>query len=163
MDLGSEVILKFGSNEQKKNFLLPLAKGEKGLGIAFAESEDEKDLSSLSTISERRGEGYFLLGAKRFVLNASLADSFITLYKEPGEGWTTLIGEREREGIEVHPIEKMGLKMVSFGNLLLKEVRVPLANRLGREGGGMAHIHHCHQGMGLRRSSSGLGYLSGGF
>jgi alkylation response protein AidB-like acyl-CoA dehydrogenase len=74
-----------------------------------------------------------------------------------------MIGEREREGIEVHPIEKMGLKMVSFGDLLLKEVRVPLANRLGREGRGMAHVHHCHQGMGLRRAAQALGISQGAF
>jgi alkylation response protein AidB-like acyl-CoA dehydrogenase len=40
VDLGSEVILKFGSHEQKRQFLLPLARGEKLLSIAFGESED---------------------------------------------------------------------------------------------------------------------------
>src|SRR4030043_1655839 len=71
VDLGSEVILKFGSHEQKKNFLTPLTKGEKRLGVAFAESEDEKDLSSISTVSARKGEEYSVRGKKRFVVNAS--------------------------------------------------------------------------------------------
>ena len=163
VDLGSEVILKFGSHEQKKNFLLPLARGEKRLTIAFAESDDENDFSSLSTLSEKRGQEYSLRGEKRFVLNAPLADSFITLCKEPREGWVTLIVEREREGIEVHPIEKMGLKMISFGDLLFKEARVPLANRIGREGEGMAHVHHCQQVMGLRGAAQALGTAQGAF
>jgi alkylation response protein AidB-like acyl-CoA dehydrogenase len=163
VDLGSEVLLKFGSHEQKKNVLLPLTRGEKRLGIAFAESEDENDFSSLSTLSEKRVEEYSLRGAKRFVVNLSLSDAFLTLCREPVEGWITLIVERERDGIEFQPVEKMGLKMVSFGDLLFKEVRVPLANRIGREGEGLAHVHHCQQAMGLRRAAQALGIAQGAF
>jgi alkylation response protein AidB-like acyl-CoA dehydrogenase len=161
VDLGSEVILKFGSKDLKEQYLIPLTKGSKRMSVAFAESEDEKDLASISTVSERKGEEYSLRGKKRFVLNASLADSFITLCKEPNEGWTTLIVERARDGIEVHPIEKMGLKMISFGDLLFNEVRVFLANRVGREGEGMAHVNHCHQAMGLRSTAQALGTAQG--
>ena len=161
VDLGSEVILKFGSQEQKKQFLTPLTKGEKRLGVAFAESEDEKDLSSISTVSERKGEEYSVRGKKRFVLNASLADSFITLCKEPNEGWTTLIVERARDGIEVHPVEKMGLKMISFGDLLFNGVRVSLANRVGAEGEGLSHVDLCYQAMGLRSAAQALGTAQG--
>jgi alkylation response protein AidB-like acyl-CoA dehydrogenase len=163
VDLGSEFILKFGTHEQKKTFLIPLARGEKRLAIAFSESEDENDFSSLSTLSEKRGEEYSLRGGKRFVRNASLADSFITLCKDPGEGWITLIVEREKDGIEVHPVEKMGLKMVSFGDLLFKGVRISLANRIGREGEGMAHVHHYQQVMGLRSAAQALGTAQGAF
>lgn len=161
VDLGSEAILKFGSQAQKKQFLIPLVKGEKRMGVAFAESEDGNDFSSLSTVSERSGEEYSLRGKKRFVLNASLADSFLTLCKEPKEGWITLMVERARDGIEVHRIEKMGLKMISFGDLLFKEVRVSLANRIGREGEGMAQARHCRQAMGLRSAAQALGTAQG--
>ena len=161
VDLGSEAILKFGSQGQKKQFLIPLVKGEKRMGVAFAESEDGNDFSSLSTVSERSGEEYSLRGKKRFVLNASLADSFLTLCKEPKEGWITLMVERARDGIEVHPIEKMGLKMISFGDLLFKEVRVSMANRIGREGEGMAQARHCRQAMGLRSAAQALGTAQG--
>ena len=87
VDIGSEVILKFGSPEQKMNLVLPLAKGKKRLSVAFAESEDERDLSSILTTAERRGEGYLIHGKKRFVLNASLSDVFIILCKDSKEGW----------------------------------------------------------------------------
>ena len=161
VDLGSEAILKFGSQGQKKQFLIPLVKGETRMGVAFAESEDGNDFSSLSTVSERSGEEYSLHGKKRFVLNASLADSFLTLCKEPKEGWITLMVERARDGIEVHRIEKMGLKMISFGDLLFKEVRVSLANRIGREGEGMAQARHCRLAMGLRSAAQALGTAQG--
>ena len=163
VDLGSEVILKFGSHEQKNQFLTPLTKGERRLGIAFAELEDSRDLTTISTIAERRMDGYSIHGKKSFVLNASLADSFITLCKEPEEGWITLIVDREREGIEVHPIEKMGLRMIPFGDLLFKEVPVSLGNRIGREGEGMAHVNHCYQAIGLKSAAQALGTAQGAF
>jgi alkylation response protein AidB-like acyl-CoA dehydrogenase len=161
VDLGSEILLKFGSNDQKKQFLTPLSKGEKQLGIAFAESEDVKDFAAISTIARKRSDGYSIHGEKSFVLNASSADSFITLCKEPTEGWITLIVEREREGIEIYPIEKMGLRMVSFGDLHFKEVLEPIGNRIGQEGEGIIHAHHSYQTKGLKSASQALGTAQG--
>ena len=161
VDLGSEVILKFGSHEQKKQFLTPLTKGEKRLGVAFAESEDGKDFSSLSTVAERVRDGYLLHGRKRYVLNVSLANAFITLCKELEDRRMTLIVEMGKDGIEVLPIEKMGLRMIPFGDLLFKEVRVPLSNRVGEDGDGMVHVNQCHQAMGLRSIAQALGMAQG--
>ncbi len=163
VDLGSEVILEFGSHEQKNQFLTPLTKGGRRLGIAFAESEDGKDLTSISTVAKKKTDGYSIHGEKSFVLNASLADSFITLCIEPEEGWITLIVDREREGIEVHPIEKMGLRMIPFGDLFFNEVRVPFENRIGQGGEGIAHVNHCYQAMGLKSAAQALGTAQGAF
>jgi len=163
VDLGSEVILKFGSNEQKRQLLIPLSKGEKRLGIAFAESEDGEDLAAISTIVEKRKDGYSIHGKKSFVLNASSASSFITLCKESKEGWITLIVEREKKGIEIHPVDKMGLRMIPFGDLLFKEVLVPLGNRIGREGEGLTHVDHCYQAIGLKSAAQALGIAEGAF
>ncbi len=162
-DLGSEAILKFGSLQQKRNFLPPLARAEKMLGIAFAESEDDRDFTSISAFSERAGEEYFLRGRKRFVLNASRADAFVTLCKDPGGGWMTLIVGGQKDGVEIQPIDKMGLRMTPFGDLTFKEVRVPLANVVGREGEGMVHVTHCHQAIGLRSAAQALGTAHGAF
>jgi acyl-CoA dehydrogenase len=163
VDMGSEVILKFGSKDQKEQFLIPLTKGAKQMSIAFAESEDGEDFSSISTVGERRKEGYLIHGGKRFVINATLADAFIILCKEQKEGWITLIVGREKDGMEVLPIEKMGLRMVPFGDLHLREVRVSLESRIGSEGEGMAHVKHCHQVMRLRSLAQALGTAQGAF
>ncbi len=161
VDTGSEVILKFGSHEQKMNFVLPLAKAKKRLSVAFAESEDGRDLSSITTTAEKRGEGYLIRGRKRFVLNAPLSNAFIILCKGAKERWDTLIVERENNGIEIHPIEKMGLRMVPFGDLYFKEVRVPFDSLVGGEGEGISHVKHCHQVMGLRSVAQALGMAQG--
>jgi alkylation response protein AidB-like acyl-CoA dehydrogenase len=163
VDQGSEVVLQFGSHEQKHQFLTPLTKGEKQMAIAFGESEDEKNLTVISTLAKRGTDGYSIHGKKSFVLNVSGANSFITLCKEPKEGWVTLMIERETDGINVHPIEMMGWRMISCGDLLFKEVSVPVGNRIGREGNGMAHVNHCYQATGLKSAAQALGTAQGAF
>lgn len=161
VDLGSEIILKFGSSGQKKQFLSPLTKGERLLGIAFAESEEGRDLTVVSTTVKKRADGYTIHGRKSFVLNASSADFFVTLCKEPLEGWITLIVERK--GVEVYPVEKMGLRMISSGDLLFKETPVPFENRIGQEGQGIAHVHFGSQAIGLKSAAQALGTAQGAF
>ena len=97
VDQGSEVILRFGSKEQKQKFLPPLVRGDKRLSTAFAESEDGKDLSSISTVVEKDGEGYILQGGKKFVLMASLANAFLILCKESTNKISTFIIEKDKE------------------------------------------------------------------
>ena len=162
VDMGSEIVLKFGAQEQKKNFILPLAKGERRMSIAFAESEDGKDLSQLSTVAEKKGDEYLIHGGKKFVINATLANAFIILCKEPKEGWITLIVERE-VGIEVHPIEKMGLRMIPFGDPHFKRVQVPAEMRIGGKNEGIAQANCFHQVMGLKSSAQALGMAQGAF
>jgi len=163
VDLGSEILLKFGSLEQKEQFLTPLTKGERRLGVAFAESEDGRDLTVLSAVAEKQMNEYSLRGKKRFVLNAPLVNAFLTICKEPKEGWITLIVEPQRDGIEIQPIKKMGLRMIPFGDLFFKETRVPLASRIGEEGQGLTHVHHHHHVMALRSAAQGLGTAQGAF
>ena len=163
VDLGSEIILKFGVDEQKERFLIPLTKSTKRMSIAFSESEDGQDFSSLSTLSEKRGNEYILRGKKRYVLNATLADWFIILAKEPKEGWGTFIIEQEQDGITIQPIEKMGLRMIPLGDLDLRDVRVPLACQIGNGGEGMIHVHYASQVIGLRSVAQALGTAQGAF
>ncbi len=163
VDLGSELLLKFGSQEQMERFLPPLARGEKRLTVAFGESEDDQDLSLISTVAEKRESGYLIRGWKRFVLNATLADAFIILCKEPIEGWIPFIVEKDENPIEVHPVEKMSLRMIPCGDLHLQEVRVPLESRLGKRGEGKNLFHYFHQVLGLRSLAQALGTMEGAF
>jgi len=74
-----------------------------------------------------------------------------------------LIVERQGDGIEIRPIEKMGLRMIPFGDLFFKEARVPLSGRIGEEGQGLAHVAHHHHVMALRSAAQGLGIAEGAF
>jgi len=162
VDLGAEILLKYGSQDQKKNFLPPLTKGEKRLCTAFAESEDGRDPSIL-TVAEKKGQEYILRGRKQFVLMAPLADTFVTLCRESQNGVSTFLVERGMEEIKIRPIEKMGLRMIPYGDLHLKEVSVPLHHRIGKGNDGMTHASLCFQVNSLRNAAQALGTAQGAF
>jgi alkylation response protein AidB-like acyl-CoA dehydrogenase len=136
-----------------------LSKGEKRLSGSFGESANGKDPSA---IAERKGNEYLIQGERKFVLNAPLANDFIMLFKEPKEDWITLIVEK-KEGIQIQPVEKMGLRMIPFGDLQMKGVQVPVGRRVGREGEGIAQADHFRQAMGLRNAAQALGIAQGAF
>ena len=163
VDLGSELVIKFGSQEQRAKFLPPLVKGERRLSVAFGESEDDKDLSAMSTVAEKGEKGYVIRGRKRFVLNAALADAFIILCQEPVEGWIPLIVEKDENKIEVRPVEKMSLRMIPSGDLHFQGAWAPPGNRLGKRGEGIDLFHYFHQVMGLRSLAQALGVMEGAF
>ncbi len=163
VDHGSDILLKFGSKEQKEWFLIPLTKGERRMSIAFSESEDGYDLSSITAHAERMERQYHLQGEKRFVLNATLSDWFLTLCKEPKEGWIILIVDRQQEGLHIDPTDKMGLRMIPFGNLLLRGVQVPIGSRIGNIGEGMEQAQHSHWVTGIKSAAQALGTAQGAF
>jgi alkylation response protein AidB-like acyl-CoA dehydrogenase len=163
VDAGSEIILKFGTPEQKEKILPPLTKGEMRLSVAVSEPEDEGNFSWSSTEAEKRAEGYILRGTRIFVPNAPLADRFILPCREPEAGLITLMVERGQEGIGVRPIEKMGLRLTPSGDVELREVRVSFENRVGREGEGGLHFEHYHHERGLRNIAQALGAAQGAF
>jgi alkylation response protein AidB-like acyl-CoA dehydrogenase len=76
---------------------------------------------------------------------------------------STFIVEKEKEGIEIHPIEKMGLRMIPFGDLHFKETPIHLDQRIGNVGDGMMHVNHCFQVGGLRSTAQALGVAQGAF
>ncbi|NWG04254.1 MAG: acyl-CoA/acyl-ACP dehydrogenase, partial [Syntrophaceae bacterium] len=163
VNLGAEILLNYGSQDQKNTFLPPLSKGEKRMCTAFAESEDERDLSSILTMAEKKGEEYVIRGKKPFVLMAPLADVFVILCKDSSDGVSTFLVEKQRETVQIHPIEKMGLKMVPYGDLHLKEVCVPLHQRIGKGNDGMIHADQYFQVNGLRSAAQALGTAEGAF
>lgn len=163
VDLGSDILLKFGSKAQKERFLIPLTKGERRMSIAFSESEDGYDLSTITMHAEKIDSQYHLRGEKRFVLNATLSDWFLTLCKEPKEGWITLIVDWRQEGLRIDPIDKMGLRMIPLGDLQFRGVHVPIGNRIGNIGEGMEQALHGHWVIGIKSAAQALGTAQGAF
>ncbi len=161
VDLGSELIIKFGSEKQRRRYLPPLAKGEKRLTVAFAESEDDRDLSLISTKIERVESDYVIHGVKRYVLNVLLADTYLVLCKESVEGLLPLIIEKDEATMTVQPVDKMGLRMVSSGDLCLVGTRVSRESRLGKRGEGREVFEQFHQAKGLRALAQALGVMAG--
>ena len=139
--VGSEPILLFGSDEQKKRWLPRLASGELLGAFALTEPAAGSDAASLQTSARRNGDGYVLNGTKVFITNIGHAGLYIVFARTgPGEraaGVSAFIVPADSPGVKVGQVfKKMGLNGSPTGELVLEDVVVPAANRLGGEGEG---------------------------
>lgn len=140
-------ILLYGTEEQKKKYLPRLSSGELIGANAVSEPESGSDVFSMQTRAEKQSDGYVLNGAKMFVTNAPVADLFVayaTLDPKLGPmGICGFIIEKEMPGVSVsRHIDKMGLRTSPMGEVIFENCRVPLENRLGREGRG-GEVFNC--------------------
>ena len=140
-------ILTFGTEEQKKKYLPKLCSGEFIGGNAMTEPGSGSDAYSLRTTAERKGDRYILNGSKMFATNGPIADVmlvFATVDRSKGAyGVTGFLVEKGFPGFSVSAkIGKMGLRTSPLGELILENCEVPVENRLGREGAGVAMFSH---------------------
>lgn len=134
-------IHRFGSDEQKRRYLPRLNSGEWIGAHGMSEPDSGSDAFSLRTTAVLHGDHYILSGAKTFVSEAPVADVFLvfaTVDRGKGAlGLTAFLVERETPGFSVGKrISKMGLKTSPMAELFFDNCRVPVGNRLGREGRG---------------------------
>ncbi|MDY6862992.1 MAG: acyl-CoA dehydrogenase family protein [Thermodesulfobacteriota bacterium] len=167
---GSELILRFGNEDQKKKFLRPLTKGKKISAAAFTEPDGGSDITTLSTYAEKKGDGYILNGTKTFISNGSICDYCIVLCQtdqdvRPGyKGQTLLIVEAGMEGFEATELEnKMGIRMSSTAELNFNNVYVPPENVVGEENRGFYHSVEFFDESRLAVAALGLGIAQGAF
>ena len=133
---------QFGSEEQKKKFLVPLSTGEKLGAYSLSEPQAGSDASNLACSAVQDGDDYILNGVKNFVTNGSTAEIVIVFAvtdREKGKkGISTFIVESNTPGFSVGKVEKkLGIKSSDTAEIVLENCRVPVANRLGEEGEGM--------------------------
>jgi alkylation response protein AidB-like acyl-CoA dehydrogenase len=136
-------ILRFGSDAQKDRYLPKLCSGEWIGAHGMTEPDSGSDAFSLSTTAKLEGNYYVLNGTKTFSTNAPLADVFMvfaTVDKRKGfMGVTGFIVEKDFPGFSVgKDIGKMGLRTAPMSELILEDCKVPVENRLGKEGNGAA-------------------------
>ncbi|HDI00916.1 MAG TPA: acyl-CoA dehydrogenase [Candidatus Bathyarchaeota archaeon] len=131
-DFASEIILRFGSEEQKERYLPKIASGEWISAGAFTEPARGSDLAArLDTRAIRDGGEWVINGVKTLITNAPIADFFITLcqtdmeVEPPYRGQTLLIVEKGAEGLDVTKIgDKMGIRASPTGEVSYSDVRV---------------------------------------
>lgn len=136
-------ILQYGTEDQKRKYLPGLCDGSVIGANAASEPDSGSDVFSMRTRATRDGDFYVLNGAKTFVSNAPVADLFVayaTVNPALGAmGVTGFIIERDRPGLTVsRHLEKMGLRTSPMAEVIFEDCRVPVTQRLGREGRGVA-------------------------
>ncbi len=134
-------ILNFGTEEQRRQYLPALCSGGMIGAHGMSEPGSGSDAFALSTRAVRDGDHYVLTGSKTFVSLAPVADVFVifaTVNKKLGFfGVTAFLVDKNTPGFRVGKrIEKMGLRTCPWAEVFLEDCRIPVGNRLGKEGSG---------------------------
>jgi butyryl-CoA dehydrogenase len=140
--VGCMLIEQFGTEEQKKKYLVPLAEGRHMGALAFTEPGAGTDVMAATTTATKDGDSYVLNGTKTFISNGPIADTYLLFAwtdKEAGrKGMSAFIVPRGTPGLTPgKPFSKMGLRSSKTSEVVLKNCRVPAENLLGKEGAGL--------------------------
>jgi alkylation response protein AidB-like acyl-CoA dehydrogenase len=159
---------KYGSEEQKQKFLVPLATGEKIGAFCLSEPEAGSDATSQRTTAIDMGDYYLLNGTKNWITNGSSASTYLVIAQTNTElghkGINALIVERGMEGFVVGAKEdKMGIRGSDTHTLLFNDVKVPKSNRIGEDGFGFKFAMKVLSGGRIGIAAQALGIAAGAF
>lgn len=134
-------LIQFGTEEQRKKFVPPLARGEKIGAFALTEPNAGSDASALATTAIENGDSWVLNGTKTFITNGEVASTYIvlaTVDKSQGtKGITAFIVEKDTPGFSIgKKEEKMGIRASSTTELIFENCRIPKENLFGKIGEG---------------------------
>lgn len=139
--VGCMPILKFGSTEQKEEWLRPMAQGEKLGCFCLTEPQAGSDAAAIKTRARRDGNHWVLSGTKQFITSGRNADlAIVFAVSDPGrgkKGITAFLVPTDTPGFEVARVEdKLGQNCSDTCQIVLDEVRIPADLMLGEEGAG---------------------------
>lgn len=167
---GSEMLMLFGTEEQKRKYLVPLCQGKAISAVAVTEPQAGSDVLSVSTRAIRTKGGYLIKGSKIFISNGSIADFFITLCltnpeaSSKKERHSVIIVEAKREGVERNKLRgKLGIRAHDVAEITFNEVWVPEENRIGEEGKGFEYFMAFFNRSRAYVSAQGVGVAQGAF
>jgi alkylation response protein AidB-like acyl-CoA dehydrogenase len=159
---------KYGTEEQKQKYLIPLAKGEIIGAFCLSEPEAGSDATSQRTTALDKGDHYLLNGTKNWITNGSSASVYLVIAQtnvEAGhKGINAFIIERGMEGFIVGAKEdKMGIRGSDTHTLLFNDVKVPKENRIGEDGFGFKFAMKVLAGGRIGIAAQALGIAGGAF
>ncbi|MBL8132545.1 MAG: acyl-CoA dehydrogenase family protein [Anaerolineae bacterium] len=134
-------IFQWGTDEQKREFLPPLARGENIGCFGLTEPGAGSDVAAMASRARKDGGDYLLSGEKMWITLSDVANRFLVFAKTSPDagtnGITAFILERGWKGLTTGAIEgKMGVHASNTGWINMEDVRVPASHRLGEEGEG---------------------------
>jgi acyl-CoA dehydrogenase len=131
-------VFNFGSEEQRRRWLVPAIKGESIVALGITEPSGGSDIAHVETTARREGDHYLVNGRKTFITNGVRADLVVTLVRTRPEGGhrglSMLLIERGAPGFSVgRKLEKLGWRASDTAELVFSDCQVPVANLLGKE------------------------------
>lgn len=159
---------KYGTEEQKQNYLTKLATGEVLGAFCLSEPEAGSDATSQQTTATLEGDYYLLNGTKNWITNGSSASIYLVIAQTDAskghKGISVFIVERGWEGFVVGKKEdKLGIRGSDTHSLLFTDVKVPVQNRIGAEGFGFTFAMETLNGGRIGIAAQALGIASGAY
>jgi alkylation response protein AidB-like acyl-CoA dehydrogenase len=161
-------IEKYGNEEQKQKYLVPLAKGEALGAFCLSEPEAGSDATSQKTTAIDKGDHYLLNGTKNWITNGNSASTYIVMahtdIEKGHKGINAFIVERSWAGFEVGVKEKkMGIRGSDTHSIMFTDVKVPKENRIGKDGFGFNFAMAVLNGGRIGIASQALGIATGAY
>ena len=159
---------KYGTEEQKQKFLVPLARGQKIGAFCLSEPEAGSDATSQRTTAVDMGDHYLLNGTKNWITNGGTASTYIVIAQTDVEkghkGINAIIVEKDMPGFVVGAKEdKLGIRGSDTHTLMFTDVKVPKENRLGEDGFGFKFAMKTLAGGRIGIAAQALGIASGAY
>ena len=160
--LGCIPILKFGTEEQKRRYLVPAIKGEILGCFGLSEPDSGSDAASIRTTAERRGDGYVIKGSKMFITNGTIADyCLVVAYTDRtkrGSGISVFIVDTRTPGFTVsRKLRKTGHHTSETAALSFDDMTVPAAALLGGIEGGFKQVTATLEGGRITHAARSVG------
>jgi alkylation response protein AidB-like acyl-CoA dehydrogenase len=165
-----DVLLKHGNEEQKAKYIPPLARGEKIAAAAFTEPEHGSDITRMDSTAVKSGNEWTINGAKEFITNATIADTFILLCQsdpnaQPSyRGQTLFLAEKGMKGLEATKLHgKMGIRPCVTGSLAMCDLKVPETHVVGEVCRGFYYTLELFDGTRITVAAQAVGIAQGAF
>ncbi|MEJ2724149.1 MAG: acyl-CoA/acyl-ACP dehydrogenase [Deltaproteobacteria bacterium] len=169
-DFASEIILRFGTDEQKDKYLIPVTKGEALSSGGFTEPDHGSDITLMNTSAVKEGGDFVINGVKTFITNGTISNYVLVLCQTDGEakppyrGQSVILVERDTPGFSTTDVgEKMGIKMTSTGELSFNNVRAPVSHLVGKENRGFYQVLEFFDESRVEIAAQALGIAEGAF
>lgn len=136
----SETLVRWGTEEQQRRWLPPLAKGETIAAFCLSEPGVGSDAKSVTTHYRESDDGYVITGSKKWTTFGQIAGLFLVVATD-GDDLSTFLVESEREGVEARPIPGLlGTRASMLSEVVFDECEIPDDHLLGRRGFGWEQI-----------------------
>jgi hypothetical protein len=164
--LGTNHILRFGNEEQKKKYLPGLASGKKIAAWALTESVSGSDAAGLRSAAEKKDDYFLLNGSKTFTTHGTVGSTYVIMAitdKSKGKkGISAFILEKGMEGLIIGKKEnKLGMRASDTTQLTFENCKVPMANLIGEEGEGFVQAMKILEGGRISIAALSVGLAQG--